>query len=89
MSRMLKIGPRLQVNRDGFVPNMQDAYETDMEWGSHALNNYFSEKFARDFPTIMAMAWLVEEDRDSLKRKVAKLERQLKATKKGQQCSSR
>lgn len=61
---MRKIGPILTVP-DDFIPNMQDAYSADNERGSHHLNNEASKQLNRDWPTVIAMAALIEAERDS------------------------
>lgn len=58
---------------DDFVPNMQAAYETDLEVGSHAQNNRMSELFNKGYPTIIEMARLIEEERDALSTGCARL----------------
>lgn len=62
---MKKIGPYLTV-QDDFIPNMQDAYSADNERGSHHLNNAASEQLNQDWPTVIAMAALIEKQRDLL-----------------------
>lgn len=78
--KLIRIGPRLMVRR-GTTLRMQMAYDTDMEKGAHWLNNAASEQLNGDFPTIVAMAGLIENERDQLKRKLRQLKR---LTKKGQ-----
>lgn len=63
----LKIGPVLTVNTDdGYLPTMQDAYDTDGEKGAHWLNNAAADEFAKSYPTVIAMARLIEKQRDAL-----------------------
>lgn len=75
--KFIWIGPHLQVPR-GATLRMQAAYETDMETGSHYLNNAASERLNSEFPTVVAMAGLIENERDQLKRKLQQLRRQIK-----------
>lgn len=63
---MTKIGPRLTVP-DDFVTNMQSAYDTDGEFGSHEMNNRKADELARDWPTAIEMARLIEKERDELR----------------------
>lgn len=63
---MKKIGRHLTVP-DNFVPNMQAAYEADNERGSHQLNNEASERLNLEWPTVIAMAALIERERDELR----------------------
>lgn len=62
---MKNIGPILQVPED-YVPRMQDAIETDTEAGAHWLSNHKAEEINRLCPTILAMAALIEKERDEL-----------------------
>lgn len=75
--KLIRIGPILQV-KPGTVLRMRLAYDTDMEKGSHWLNNAASEQLNADFPTIVAMAGLIENERDELRRKLRRIQRQLK-----------
>jgi len=62
----LKIGPFLTVCRDEYIPNMVDAFVADNENGSHHLNNKAAEKLKAQWPTLLAMAELIEKQRDAL-----------------------
>ncbi len=64
---MKKIGPHLTV-QDDFVPNMQTAYESDNERGAHWLNNAAAEQLNKEWPTVISMAALIEQEWDELKR---------------------
>jgi len=65
---MKNIGPYMKVP-DDYLPNMQDAYECDCETGSHELNNIAARQLNQEWPTVMAMAALIEQQRDELLRK--------------------
>lgn len=67
-----KIGPWLQV-APGFVPNMQTAYDTDCEEGSHWFSEEKCELLGREFPTVVAMARLIEGERNQLKKQLRQL----------------
>lgn len=81
-SQSRKIGPWLSV-WPHFEHNMQTAYDTDCEAGSHWLNEAKSDLLNREFPTVVAMARLIEEERNQLKKQLRQL------TKKGQSCKPR
>jgi hypothetical protein len=69
---MKKIGPYLTVGSD-YLPNMQDAYETDTQrGGSHEWNNKLAEEINKLVPTILAMAHEIENQRDKLLMQVIK-----------------
>jgi hypothetical protein len=68
---MKRIGPYLTVSDDNYLPRMQDAYDTDNERGSHALNNHASEMLGKQWPTVLAMAALIEQQRDELLEKLS------------------
>lgn len=60
---MKHIGPILSV-ADDYEPRMQDALETDTESGAHWLGNAKAEEINKLCPTILAMAALIEHERD-------------------------
>lgn len=63
---MIKIGPILTIHSREFLPNMVEALCSDNERGSHHLNNLASEQLKREWPTVLAMADLIEKQRDAL-----------------------
>jgi hypothetical protein len=69
----IKIGSLTVLQEKGYIPNMCDAFEADLESGSHRLSNEQSERFNRDYPTILAMAHLIEKQRDYLMIEMVKL----------------
>lgn len=73
----MKIGNLTVSRTEPYVPNMQDAYNCDLEWGSHGLNNWRSTQFAAGFPTVIKMAALIEKERDRLRKENQKLHQQL------------
>lgn len=78
----MKIGPILQVfDRDRYVPNMMDAYNTDFEMGDHYWTNQESERFHKRYPTIVAMSELIEKERDQLRKENNTLRKKLKQQK--------
>jgi hypothetical protein len=60
---------------DDFRTNMQSAFEADGEFGSHNLNNAMSRDLSQNWPTVLAMARLIEVERDNLLNEVALLKR--------------
>jgi hypothetical protein len=69
---MRKIGPFLSLAIDEPL-TMQTAYETDFESGSHWHSNALAKECNRQFPTIIAMAALIEKERDRLQAEVDRL----------------
>lgn len=68
---MKQIGPFLSV-ADDYLPRMQDALEADWESGAHWLNNAKGDEINRLCPTILAMAFLIEQQRDELLRELGR-----------------
>ncbi len=77
MSTPIKIGPILTVHEEGYIPNMHDAYETDFEMGNHHLANAKAEEFNKQFPTVGAMAALIEKERDMLRDDIRRISDEL------------
>jgi gluconate kinase len=73
---MKKIGPYLSVPNK-YVPRMQDAIDADTENGVQWLNQINSKQLNEVAPTVLAMAFLIEEERDKLKKELKKLLRNL------------
>lgn len=63
----IKIGPILTVYEPDYVPKLIDAILADNERGSHWLNNEAADRLRREWPTLLAMAELIEKERDELK----------------------
>ena len=42
------------------LPSMMEAIQTDLEQGSHNLNNIASKEFAEKYPTIIAVAYAID-----------------------------
>ena len=61
----MKTFGRLSVPDDAPLPSLIKAIQTDLEQGSHHLNNIASEEFAQKYPTIIAVALAHEQDSDS------------------------
>lgn len=80
--RLVRIGVML-VNQD-YVPNMQDAYDADTESGAQWLNDQASVELCNKYPTVVAMAGLIEKERNKLKHEVQRLQRLLSPKWKGQ-----
>jgi len=52
----MKTYGRLSVPDDAPVPTTLEAIQTDIEMGSHEWNNRASDEFAKNYPTILAVA---------------------------------
>lgn len=86
--KMIKIGPFMQIRADASL-NMQEAYDCDIESGSHWLSEEKSQLLNREFPTVCAMADLIEKERNQLRRQVATLQRILNRYRKGKHDQNR
>lgn len=71
---MVRIGPILQM-RKGEPLTMQTAYDTDCETGVRWMNEEKSKELSQKFPTICAMAELIEKERDKYKREANRLKK--------------
>lgn len=69
-----QIGPVLQMDKSEPL-TMQTAYETDCETGAQFTNDLKSKELDEKFPTICAMAELIEKERDKYKREVKRLKK--------------
>lgn len=77
MSKLIKVGPYLTICTDGCELSMVDAFDVDLDMGSHHLTNRRHDWFNEHFPTIAAMSQLIEEERDRLRVENEKLRKQL------------
>lgn len=74
MKGFRRIGPYLKL-KHGSTLWIQTAIECDLECGSRWLAEVKAMRMNKEFPTIIAMAGLIEKERDSLRRRLRRLQR--------------
>lgn len=69
-----QIGPLLQ-QASGEPLTMQAAYDTDVETGVRWMNEALSKELNEKFPTVVAMAGMIEQERDKYRREAKRLKK--------------
>lgn len=78
MKNYPKLIGRMTVFDPKFELNMQDAINCDCEEGAPWLSETKGRKLMDNYPTIFAMAQLIEKERDQLKAKLKRLQKKVK-----------